>query len=83
MPQSDRPSGRRPASRPASAGTHGVDPIAPAASASHNSGVKYHHTVYTVGAAVVAPAIALRNAIAPGSVSARKKTQPIMTTASV
>src|SRR5216684_4025589 len=62
--------------RAASAGTHGADPIAPAASASHNSGVRYHATVYGVGAATVRPAIASRNATAPVSVSARKKTHP-------
>src|SRR5476649_2885346 len=64
--------------RAASAGTHGADPMAPATSASHSSGVMYHPTVYGVGDEVVRPAMALRNAIAPGSVSARKKTQPMM-----
>src|SRR3954471_19074813 len=69
--------------RAASAGTHGADPIAPAASASINSGVRYHATVYGVGAGVVSPASDSRKAMAPGSVSARKKTQPIITTARV
>src|SRR6185436_8421448 len=71
------------ASRADSAGTHGADPSAPATSASHSSGVRYHHTVYGVGDAAVVPDIAFRNASAPGSVSARKNTQPTMTTASV
>src|SRR4051794_15643537 len=66
--------------RAAIAGTHGTEPAAPAASASHNSGVRYQRTVYSVGSATVNPAIAFRNAIAPVSVSARKNTQPIMTT---
>src|SRR4051812_29320172 len=82
-PRSQPRSGSRAASQAASAATHGVDPMTPAASASHNSGVRYHHTVYAVGAGVVAPAIALKKATAPGGVSARKKTHPIMTTASV
>src|SRR6266540_2509746 len=69
--------------RPASAGTHGADPMTPALKASHSSGVKYHHTVYIVGAAELRPVIAFRNAIAPVNVSARKKTQPIITTAIV
>src|SRR5581483_4237573 len=67
----------------ASAGTHGVDPIAPAMSASHNSGVKYHCTVYGVGAADVSPAIAFTNPSASAIVAARKKTQPIITTSIV
>src|SRR6185369_1063480 len=75
--------GRRSSSRAASAGTHGAEPIAPATSAIHNSGVRYHATVYGVGTAAVIPDIDARNAIAPGRVSARKKTQPIITMASV
>src|SRR5438128_1412474 len=67
----------------ASAGTHGVDPIAPATSASHNSGVRYHWIVNGVGRAGLIPAIASRNITAPRSVSARKNTQPTITTASV
>src|SRR5438094_7027905 len=69
--------------RSASSGTQGVDPIAPAASASHSSGVRYQPTVYAVGAATVVPAIARRKAIAFASVSARKNTQPIITTSIV
>src|SRR5256885_12060048 len=68
------------ASLAASAGTHGVDPTAPATSASHSSGVRNQPTVYAVGAAGVSPAIAFRKATAPASVSARKNTQPIITT---
>ena len=37
---------RATANRAASAGTHGVEPTAPAASASHTSDVRYHRTVY-------------------------------------
>src|SRR5712671_266745 len=69
--------------RAASAGSHGVDPMAPPTSAIHSSDVRYHWIVYGVGAAVVRPAIALRNATAPLSVSARKNTQPIITTSIV
>src|SRR5438876_4935479 len=68
------------ARRRASAGTHGVDPIAPAISATSRSGVTYHLTVYIVGSERPRPAIAFRKAAAPVSVSARKNTQPIITT---
>src|SRR5437870_1305374 len=74
---------RATANRAASAGTHGVEPTAPAASASHNSDVRYHRTVYGVGAAGPRPAIAFRNADADASVAARKNTQPIITTSIV
>ena len=60
-----------------------VEPIAAATSATHSSGVRYQPIVYGVGAAAAAPAIAFRNDTAPVSVSARKNTQPIITTASV
>src|SRR4051794_40153993 len=73
----------RVSSHAATAGTHGADPIVPATSASHSSGVRYHAAVYGVGIAVVSPAIDFRNATAPPSVSARKNTQPIITTARV
>src|ERR1051326_6024838 len=66
--------------RAASALTHGADPTTPAATAIFRSGLRNHCTVYGVGAAPPRPAIAVRNATAPASVSARKNTQPIMTT---
>src|SRR5439155_10095590 len=69
--------------RSASAFNHGVDPIAPAASASHTSGFRNHWTVYGVGAATPNPVIAFRYPTAPASVSARKKTQPTITTSIV
>src|SRR5207237_7901758 len=69
---------RATANRAASAGTHGVEPTAPAASASHTSDVRYHRTMYGVGAAGPRPAIAFRNADADASVAARKNTQPII-----
>src|SRR5690348_10122642 len=69
-------------SRRASFGTIGVEPTTPAARASQSSGVRYHATVYGVASAGLNPAIARRKAIAPVSVSARKNTQPIITTTS-
>src|SRR5437762_11818660 len=69
--------------RAASAGTQGMEPIAPAASASASSGVKNQLTVYVVETARLRPASALRNASDSGSVSARKNTHPTITTASV
>src|SRR5207249_8005220 len=68
--------------RAASAGTHGIDPITPAASASATSGVKYQLTVYGVVRAGLRPARALRNASDPARVSARKNTHPTITTLS-
>src|SRR5258708_1451691 len=72
-----------PSRRAASAGSHGVDPMAPETSASHSSDVRYQRTVYGPGAAIVEPAIAFRKATAPVNVSARKNTQPIITTSIV
>src|SRR5579862_8881899 len=69
--------------RSASALTNGADPITPAAMAISRSGLRYHATLYGVGAAAPSPASAFRNAIAPPSVSARKNTQPIITTSIV
>src|SRR3954470_16481520 len=77
-----RPDSPRDRSLP-SAGTHGVDPTIPAATAMRTSFDRNHLTVSGAGSAGLRPASAFRNASAPGNVSARKKTQPTMTTASV
>src|SRR5256885_13841494 len=65
---------RATANRAASAGTHGVEPTAPAASASHTSDVRYHRTAHGVGAARPRPAIAFRNADAISTFFARPTT---------
>src|SRR5437868_14514668 len=64
-----------------SIGMIGADPMIPRMSASTTSGVKYQATLNGVGAvAACAPNMVARNESALGSESARKNTQPIITT---
>src|SRR6516225_7464885 len=67
----------------ASVGTHGVEPTTPKINASQSSEVRYQLTVYGVVCTGRAPNNALRNPAAEVRVAARKKTQPIITTANV
>src|SRR4030095_3849847 len=64
-------------------GSQGIDPITPAAIASITSFDRNQPTESGAANAGLKPAIAFKNASAPGRVSARKNTQPTITTARV